>query len=373
MKILFAIKAINETKGGAERVLADVTAGLAKRGHSISLLTFDDISNNTFYPLSTDIQRIALNAGDTSRPSTFFESIPRMKMIRDVVKRERPDVFVCFMHSMFIPAAIACIGLGIPVVASEHIVPEHYKTRKMEFFFFVLASFFITRFTVLSSLIRSAYPRFLQKKMVVMPNPVKLASLQADAGADPAPNPNIILNVGRLEKQKDQETLIRAFATLVNEFPDWQVSIIGEGVLRSPLQKLIDDLGLDSKVFLKGSTTEIDRAYSAAKIFALPSEYESFGLATAEAMSHGLPPIGFADCPGTNELIEDGHTGLLVKGPDRVKGFAEGLRALMASPSLRQDIGARAKAYVERFSTDLVIHKWEELLSDLKSDSRLIS
>lgn len=94
----------------------------------------------------------------------------------------------------------------------------------------------------------------------------------------------------------------------------------------------------------------------------LPSRYESFGLVTAEAMAHGLPVIGFADCPGTNELIESGVNGVLVSGPGRIDGLAKAMAQLMASPEDRRRLGNAGRT-AKTADLGSVVAAWEAMLS----------
>lgn len=361
MKLLFAIKALDDVKGGAERVLADVTSGLTERDHDISVLTFDRSGGQSFYPLNKKIRHICLGIGNTHHKATFLETLVRMKMLRRTVKEEKPDVVIPFMHSMFIPMAFALIGTGVPVIASEHIVPEHYKTRWKEAVLFFLSSFFVSKITVLSESVKKSYISFFHKKMVSIANPVHKPKILADPEGKNAAR-KIILNVGRLTDQKDQKILIRAFAKLAPDYPDWDVRIVGDGELRTELETLIKKMKLENRVFLPGTTPKIEQEYQRVHIFALPSKYESFGLATAEAMAHGLPAIGFQACPGTNELIINDENGFLVKGEDRLESFSASLKNMMDSPSLRVKLGNSARKSIEPFYPGIIIKKWNDLI-----------
>jgi glycosyltransferase involved in cell wall biosynthesis len=360
MKILFAIKTIDDIAGGAERVLADISAGLLEKGHDIALLSFDKPGGKPFYSLHKNMRRISLGIGRTREPSGLLETMRRMGPIRRAILNEKPDVVIAFMHSMFIPVAFAMIGTGIPVIASEHIVPDHYKNRRLEFFLLILSGLIVKRITVMSNRIRNMYPRILRKRMVILPNPVHLAAIVPDAEKNSAQK--IILNVGRLTYQKDQQTLIAAFAQLAPKFPDWTMRIVGKGELEGDLRKQILDLGMETRIVLPGITQAIEAEYTVAGIFALPSRYESFGLVTVEAMSHGLPVIGFADCPGTNELIDHGKNGLLVDGLDRVKALASGLEILMDDRALRTRLGREGIKTASQFAPEKIIAKWEDLI-----------
>ncbi len=363
MKVLFAIKALNNAKGGAERVLADVTAGLAGKEHDISILSFDTNDGESFYPLHSKVRRICLGLGKTDKQTTVSEALSRILNLRKTVKQEKPDIVIAFMHSMFVPMALALIGTGVPVIASEHIVPAHYKTRRLEFFLLCISSFLVKKITVLSESVKSSYPSFMRRKMIAIANPVAKAEKLADP-SDKSAKIKTILNVGRLELQKDQETLIKAFAMITDKYPDWQVKIMGDGALRPNLEKLVKEYDLKNKVILPGTTQNIAQEYQNAHIFALPSSYESFGLATAEAMAHGLPVIGFADCPGTNELINNGKNGMLISSSNKTYNFAKGLEQLICSEELRLNLGKAGIEITQKYAPDKIITAWKNLITN---------
>jgi glycosyltransferase involved in cell wall biosynthesis len=203
--------------------------------------------------------------------------------------------------------------------------------------------------------------------MTVMPNPVTGPPPGADV--EPDEREPVILNVGRLDPQKDQATLLQAFALVAGEFPDWRLRVVGEGTLRLDLEQLVERLGLARKATLPGVVRAIDAEYQRAAIFAMPSRYESFGLATAEAMAHGLAVVGFDDCPGTNELVTDGETGILVRGNgDRSEAMAGGLRELMSDRERRQAYGRAGRSRARRlFDLDTVCDRWEQLLCQTRA------
>ena len=198
--------------------------------------------------------------------------------------------------------------------------------------------------------------------MNIIPNPIK--DFEIKNSSKKVNKRKIILNIGRLEHQKDQLTLIKAFSKIESSFPDWDLIIIGDGSLKNEIRKEIDFLNLNKRIFLKGFTKKIDSEYIQADVFVVSSLYESFGLVTAEAMSSGLPCIGFADCPGTNELIINERTGLLVKSlGDRSSSLAEGLKRLLADTRYRIKLGKESKKFINtKFSKDEIINSWEKLL-----------
>jgi GalNAc-alpha-(1->4)-GalNAc-alpha-(1->3)-diNAcBac-PP-undecaprenol alpha-1,4-N-acetyl-D-galactosaminyltransferase len=369
VKLLFVIKTLELPGGGAERVLAEVTGALAHRGHEVAILSFDRRGGKSFYPLAPAVRRIGYGIGDISSGTGAGEAARRVAAIRRLAKDERPDVATGFMHSAYIPLGLALIGSNIPVIASEHIAYDHYRSRPLQAALLRLTPFLARAVTVISPAIREGFPAMLRQQMVVIPNPVGMKDGRATDLSGVSGSMKTLLSVGRLEEQKDHRTLIEAFARIAARFPDWRLRIVGEGILRAHLEAQVKRLGLADRVSLPGVTSQIEEEYSAAQLFAMPSSYESFGLATAEALSYGLPVIGFADCPGTNELVRDGVNGLLVEGRDRAAALAEGLATLMGSSARRQELGAAAPASIAEFAPERVADEWEKLLMTIGSRS----
>ncbi|MCI0452778.1 MAG: glycosyltransferase family 4 protein [Candidatus Latescibacteria bacterium] len=364
MKLLFGIKSMDVPGGGAERVLATVATGLSTRGHDVAVLSFDAPGGTSFYPMDARVRRVALGLGATDRKSGARDFFARIPALRRALHDERPGVAIGFMHSFFVPLALASVGLGVPMIASEHTVPEYYRGRRGERALLVLAGLLSARITVPSDAIRVRMPARLRARTVTIPNPVAVP-----ARASPrAPDTKTVLAVGRLDADKDHATLIDAFAAIATRFPDWRVRIVGEGPLRDALAGKISALGLDGRVTMVGATPDIAREYAHAEVMAVPSRYESFGMATAEALATGVPVLGFADCPGTNELVRHGENGWLADtGGDRVASYALGLATLIQDPDLRQRLGAAGPASVALYAPTRVVLQWEKLLAEIVS------
>jgi glycosyltransferase involved in cell wall biosynthesis len=361
VKLLFVIKSLSLQGGGAERVLAEVTGGLAARGHDVTVASFDSPDSADFYPFAPEIRRVRFGIGSSDQRSGAGETLRRIRALRRLARAEAPDAAIGFMHSAYIPLGLALAGTGIPAIAGEHIVYGHYQDRRVERTLLGIVPSFVHSVTAISEEMRRGFPARIRQKMVIVPNPVAAAGgARADVigGAE-----KVVLTVGRLEEQKDQRTLVAAFAQVAGRFPEWRVRIVGEGILRPALEAQVEALGLGDRIALPGATADVSCEYSRAQLFAMPSTYESFGLATAEAMAHGVPAVGFADCPGTNELIVDGENGLLVCGEDRPAALAAGLARLMGSAEERVRMGAAAPARIAPFAPERVVDRWEALLS----------
>ena len=143
-----------------------------------------------------------------------------------------------------------------------------------------------------------------------------------------------ILCVGRLVSQKYQECLIRAVRGL-----DARLVLIGDGVLRGLLERLVNELGMDSQVAFWSAIphSQIPREYRDADIFAIATHYEGFCIPVLEAMAAGLPVVASRIAP-IEEIV--GDAGFLVE--NQPAAFAATLGRLVTDAALRQEMGTRA-------------------------------
>jgi colanic acid/amylovoran biosynthesis glycosyltransferase len=156
-----------------------------------------------------------------------------------------------------------------------------------------------------------------------------------------------VLTVGRLVEVKGQAVLLDAFARLVAEGIDGELTIVGDGPLRTALEALARGLGVARRVHFAGRVgqDEILHFYERADIFALASFSEGIPVVLMEAMATQLPVVA-TRITAIPELVEDGRHGLLVP-PDRSDLLAAALTALARNPARRAEMGRAARAQIE--------------------------
>lgn len=339
-------------------MLATIASGLVERGHVVTVASFDPADAADFYPMHPRVNRCRLSGGNSRLRSSAVDLLRRAQTLRKLALTIRPDVAVGFMHSSFVPLGWALAGTGIPVVASEHIDRSYYRHNPFELLAIRISLPRYSAMTIPSEKVRAGYESAFRKRMVEIPNCLTPFQPSRASGRS-AP---LILSVGRLAPQKDHKTLVAAFARLAPRFPEWKLRIVGEGELRGDLERQVRQLGMSDRIELPGANAEIGEDYRRATLFALPSRFESFGLVTGEALAHGVPAVGFADCAGTNELIQSGVNGVLVEGADRVVALGNALAGLMSAPGEIDRLGRNGPASVARYSADAVVQRWERFL-----------
>jgi glycosyltransferase involved in cell wall biosynthesis len=172
----------------------------------------------------------------------------------------------------------------------------------------------------------------------------------------------IVLSVARLDPQKGHDVLLRAVA----ETPGVMLVLAGDGPERERLEALVSELGLRRRVLFLGRRSDVPELLAVSDVFVLPSLFEGSSLAVLEAMAAMRPVVATA-IGGTDELIVDGESGLLVPPADP-RALATVLRRVLADRRLRTSLGQKARDRVEqRFSAaamaERVAHVYEELLA----------
>jgi glycosyltransferase involved in cell wall biosynthesis len=174
----------------------------------------------------------------------------------------------------------------------------------------------------------------------------------------------IVVAAGRLVPVKRYDLLIRAFARVAEQRPDWQLRIYGKGEEHDRLRALIDELGLYNNAFLMGAASPMDPEWAKGSIAAVASNFEPFGMTIVEAMRCGLPVVS-TDCPyGPGEIIRDRVDGRLVPVKNE-KAMAAALMELANDDALRARMSRAALANSERFDPVPIVERAETLFTEL--------
>ena len=170
----------------------------------------------------------------------------------------------------------------------------------------------------------------------------------------------VIGTVGRIQPVKDQVTLLKAFAELVQRYARLRLAVIGDGPLLGDLRRFAETLGIAKLTWLPGAIDNIPDALRRFDVFVLPSLSEGISNTLLEAMASGVPVVATA-AGGNLELVDDGYCGRLFP-PGDVATLARLLSGYVVDPLLRQThaIAARRIA-VERFSLGTMVRRYQEI------------
>lgn len=157
----------------------------------------------------------------------------------------------------------------------------------------------------------------------------------------------VLLSVARLARQKGVDVAVRALARVREAEPRAVLVVLGEGPERAALEGLAASLGVGPALFLPGRVGDVAAWYRRAEVVVHPARWEGFGLALLEGMLAARPVVA-SRVSSAPELVEDGHTGLLVP-PDDPEALGAAVTRLLAEPALAAAYGQAglARARVE--------------------------
>lgn len=167
-------------------------------------------------------------------------------------------------------------------------------------------------------------------------------------------------------RRKNQMLIIRAFALLAKEFPNWELHLYGFNG-KDYAKKCVKEahkLGLENRIRFFPFTKDLSVVYAGASILGFPSLLEGIPLTIVEGAKYGLPIVVLDKLPGAVDMVEDGKTGIVARG--NAKGLAEALSILMRDEAKRRGMGANAHKWVQEFCTkERIMGIWNELLASL--------
>lgn len=355
MKIGFFVPWITMGKGGTENVGQMMANAMARRGHQVTIFTFDDKRAPSRWPLDPQIALVHLPEAD-DEPADHHMAV-------EVASRNLDLLVGLHMNRTMLRYVRCAHRTGLPLVLSEHIDPRFpnwvgaFSPDERD-----IAMAGATLIHLLVDDFIQTLPKPVRGKARVIPNTIPEPTTLASPGAQK--DRRTLLAVARLVPRKNMIRVIQAFAGLAAEFPDWRLQIVGDGPQAPELKALAEARGIKDRVDFEGEHDDVYPFYAAADLFVIPSLFEGFPLTLCEAVAHGLPAVGFGICGGVRAQIVDQETGLLVND-DEAEGLSAALRQLMQDSDARTRFGLAARHHFDRYFSNETIHsQWEEMFAE---------
>ena len=371
MKILFLNSEYPPVGGGAGNASANIARRLSRMGNDGLLLTsqFNKLPRVEMCD-NLQILRIPAVRRYLDRSTAFEQSSFMVSASYQVLRlagRFKPEVTLAFFG---IPSGAVALLLkiisGIPYVVSLRggDVPgfRPYDFRRIHKIAAPLLHIIWKNASAVVANSRGLYNLAAafdsSVDISIIPNGVDLEIFSAP---DRSWTPACILSVGRVVYQKGLDLALRALAGLKDI--EWEWRIAGDGPQLPALQAMIEENGLQERVHFLGwlTTDELKKQYAEATLFLFPSRHEGMPNAMLEAMASGLPVVA-TRIAGSEELVTEGETGVLVKGED-VEALREALRPLLTQAKMRKKMGGAARQRAERsFSWTKIAEEYQLLL-----------
>lgn len=386
MKILIYAWSLNN--GGAERVASLWAKGFAEKKENSVCVMLGSFRSRGDYQLPNNVavrrQSVVYDIWNTILPKfikkPFFSSrycdllynvLPnKVKnwFTSKVIKKESPDVIIVVLPVFFerIRGALDICKLKIPVIVTDHnayerpdSAPFPNNLKKLKF----VDSKKYDYLTVLTEADRKVLEQKMDanfmKKVFVLPNPLTFAP-QSDVPT----KEKIILAAGRLDAwhYKGFDLLLKAWAKLQSDFPEWKLKIAGGGDNLS-LVKLCANLNISNRVEFPGFIN-LKKEYEKAEVFVLSSRYEGFGMVLTEAMSQGCACIACDYKGRQSEIINNESQGVTCFPEDENK-LADALRRVLSDDVYRHQIQKNAIERSRFFELPNIMSFWVEIFEKI--------
>jgi glycosyltransferase involved in cell wall biosynthesis len=359
--------------GGAEMMLYRLVQSLHGQGqyeHAVVALT----SGCDF---DFDLLGVSVDLVDFKKTWNIMSGLAAL---RRTIKKYDPDVIHAWMYHGNLAATLAS-SIKVPVVWGIHHSLHDLKHEKLSIRFLIRAGAFLSRKRNIRRIVyvseqsrahHSAYGYSLEKSVVIpngfdcvafAPDQVSRVLVRGELGF--GESHVLIGNFGRYHRVKAHDLLVRAFASVANDFADSRLVLAGAGVVgeNGELTTLVRSLGIEGRVVLLGPRGDMSRLYNAIDLYVLSSNSESFPNVLGEASACGVPSIT-TDVGDASRIV--GNTGCVVP-PFSVEALARALRRMLSmEPRERRFLGARARQHViEHFEISAVSQKYAELYNGM--------
>ena len=363
------------TYGGSGVVATELGKALAIRGHQVHFISYampmrlGGFQENLFYH---EVEMANYPLFDFPLYTLALSS----KMV-EVTRYEKLDILHC--HYAIPHAASAFLAKQILGAPAPRVITTLHGT---DITLVGLEPSFlpVLKFTIEHSDGVTAVSRFLREKTLtnygiekeieVIPNFVD-TGLYRRVPADHVrhrysrPNDRIIMHTSNFRAVKRVEDVIRIFHEIHKKIPSTLI-LIGDGPDRSQCELLTRELNLQDSVRFLGKQVELVELLSAADLFLMPSQSESFGLSALEAMACGVPVIS-SSVGGLPELQVHGQTGFIAEFGD-IDRMARYAIDLLSSPSRHKIFSDAARARALEFDSSRIITQYETYYERVLND-----
>lgn len=356
--------------GGAERQMAELAARLPRDEFEPTVLVLSPP------PRLADLSVRLARAGI---PVEYFHAASRWRglaTMRNVTRRLeqlRPDILQCFLHHANLLGALAADRFRIKGVITGIRVAErrwnlHRVTARM-------TDRFVARHVCVSQAVAEFAASSIglsRSKLLVIPNGVDAARF---AGTESVPLEQlgvpplsrVLVYVGRLDRQKRVDWLIRRMPDLFTRLPNHYLLLVGQGPEQRRLQRTAREVGITNSVRFAGWRSDIPQVLGAADLLLLTSAWEGMPNVVLEAMAAGKPVVA-THAEGMAEIL-----GPLSEAPARqlvdrndADAFVESVVRLASDASLSQEVGLANRTRVEReFTMERMVDRYCDLYRDL--------
>ncbi|WP_282030983.1 glycosyltransferase family 4 protein [Winogradskyella eximia] len=353
MKIDFVVSSL--VAGGAERVLILLANHFDKKGHDVTIITFNEPE---VFSANSSVKRIRLHDGKIKN-HTIRSIINLYKFYSE--KKNRPDILMPFMtQTNFIGALIGKLR-GIKVVSAEH----NNHLRETDFIGKLARKYMYRKSDALTVLTKFDEQHYKSKgvNVYVMPNPCTF-----DIYNEIERNrKKIILAVGDLNRyhHKGFDNLIMLISPVLKKNKDWKLKLVGGGDEGTKfLKELAKEHQIEDQVIFEGYSTKVSEIMTESEIYVLSSRTEGLPMVILEAFARGTACIAFDCVTGPSDIINPDKNGILIEDQN-FNAMADGLDKLINNLELRIKLTSEAVNSLDRYKMDAVYNNYLNIFENI--------
>lgn len=232
-----------------------------------------------------------------------FEKLT-IKNLKKVIEEVQPDLIHAHDFTAGIIASLTTFR--IPIINHLHNNSPWLKTFSIKSIVYGISCLRYKKILTVSDSVMDEYifGRFFKHKSLVVGNPINLHIIQEKALENPYYETYDIAFLGRLTEQKNPMLFLEIIKEIKKTIPSLKVVMIGDGELRSQVEKKIEELELTSTVKLTGFVNNPYAILNKCKVMCMPSLWEGFGLAAVEALGLGKPVVA-TDVGGLGQIVNN--------------------------------------------------------------------
>lgn len=363
MKILFCLGSLN--KGGAERVVSNLSNEFVKRNNEVSIITTIKCMKPA-YELNKEIKIYSLDKNSLDKnlkiKNIINKNIKRILKLRSILNKEKPDIILTFLPEPTYRVMLLNIFKKRKVIISVRNDPNIEYNNYIKKFLVRLLYTKADGFVFQTIDAQKWFSKKIQNKSVIIYNPINPEFICNPYDKE---RENKIVSVGRLAEQKNHKLLIDAFNTIKDEIPNYKIYIYGDGPLKEWLIDYVSKLNLSNKIIFAGTVDNIKKEIYKSKIFVLTSNYEGLPNSLIEAMALGVPCIS-TNCKigGPKELFDNDNNGLLVNLND-ANDLAQKIMRIIHDDSLSQRLSINGNKKCKEMSIEIIAQKWIDYIKKI--------
>lgn len=352
MKICLFSQSVSNT-GGIERMTVELANILASHQYEVHLILIEQLIES---PYSINHNVIIHSLKSFFSSNYYFQNISRL---RKLIKYIAPHYLITVAVPLVRISAPALWNTKIKNIAWEHF--NLYAGSKIGFYWRLLSTQLVWKTIVLTETDKRNYLKHIHCKIQCIPN---FTTIKSEKQAKI--NSNIIVAVGRLERQKGFDLLLEAWADVTNSIKDWELRIVGSGSLKEELTSQAKRLGISKSVKFIPATSDIISVYTEASCLVMSSRFEGLPMVLIEAKTIGLPCVSF-NCPnGPAEIIRDKIDGFLIP-TGNISMLSACLKQILVDRIKLKIMGKAAREDAKaRFSEQAIFTQWNSLFKEGK-------